>query len=83
MIRACREHDIDAMTKSLASGVDPNSRNEVMTIIASEVYVVIFFIQEQETPLTVACSEGYVDVVMALLNANADVNLKENVKMTN
>ena len=30
-----------------------------------------------------ACSEGYVDVVVALLNANADVNLKENVKMTN
>ena len=30
-----------------------------------------------------ACSEGYVVVVVALLNANADVNLKENVKMTN
>ena len=40
------------------------------------------FTSEQDgiTPLTTACKLGYTDAVLALLDANADVNLPEEVQ---
>ena len=80
---AAERGDVEAVSWLLATPVDINSRTEVRVILTLQEIMKTLLLQEGESALFLASRRGHEEVVGLLIEANALINIQDNVRWTN